>query len=71
MAAVKSDKKLSFQLVLSTSSVLQRYGDVSTLIKGYLLTKKFLTLLSETPLTMAKSTGLCLIELSQFFKIKT
>ena len=27
MTAVKSDKKLSFQLILSTSSVLQRYGD--------------------------------------------
>ena len=70
MAAVKSDKKLSFQLVLSTSSVLQRYGDVSTLIKkdGFSIDEKVFNLIEgETPLTMAKSTGLCLIELSSVF----
>ena len=70
MTAVKSDKKLSFQLVLSTSSVLQRYGDVSTLIKkdGFSIDDKVFNLIEgETPLTMAKSTGLCLIELSSVF----
>ena len=70
MTAVKSDKKLSFQLVLSTSSVLQRYGDVSTLIKkdGFSIDEKVFNLIEgETPLTMAKSTGLCLIELSSVF----
>ena len=70
MATVKSDKKLSFQLVLSTSSVLQRYGDVSTLIKkdGFSIDDKVFNLIEgETPLTMAKSTGLCLIELSSVF----
>lgn len=70
MTAVKSDKKLSFQLVLSTSSVLQRYGDVSALIKndGFSIDEKVFNLIEgETPLTMAKSTGLCLIELSSVF----
>ena len=70
MTAVKSDKKLSFQLILSTSSVLQRYGDVSTLIQrdGFPIDEKVFNLVEgETPLTMAKSTGLCLIELSSVF----
>ncbi len=70
MTAVKSDRKFSFQLVLSTSSVLQRYGDVSNLIQndGFSIDEKIFNLIEgETPLTMAKSTGLCLIELSSVF----
>jgi len=70
MTRVKLDKQLSFQLVLSTSSVLQRYGDVSNLIEndGFKVDEKVFNLVEgESPLTMAKSTGLCLIELSSVF----
>ena len=70
MSAVKTDKKLTFQLILSTSSVLQRYGNVSNVIEkdGFKVDEKVFNLIEgETPLTMAKSTGLCLIELSSIF----
>ena len=70
MAAVKADQKFTFQLILSTSSVLQRYGDVSDVIEkdGFKVDEKVFNLIEgETPLTMAKSTGLCLIELSSIF----
>ena len=70
MSAVKIDKKLTFQLILSTSSVLQRYGDVSNIIDkdSFKVDEKIFNLIEgETPLTMAKSTGLCLIELSSIF----
>tara|TARA_X000000950_G_scaffold214835_1_gene258514 strand:+ start:39102 stop:40256 length:1155 start_codon:yes stop_codon:yes gene_type:complete len=70
MTAVKIDRKLTFQLILSTSSVLQRYGDVSDVIEkdGFKVNEKIFNLIEgETPLTMAKSTGLCLIELSSIF----
>ena len=70
MSAVKIDKKLTFQLILSTSSVLQRYGNVSNVIEkdGFKVDEKVFNLIEgETPLTMAKSTGLCLIELSSIF----
>ena len=70
MAAVKADQKFTFQLILSTSSVLQRYGDVSDVIEkdGFKVNEKIFNLIEgETPLTMAKSTGLCLIELSSIF----
>ena len=70
MSAVKADRKLTFQLILSTSSVLQRYGDVSNVIDkdGFKVDEKIFNLIEgETPLTMAKSTGLCLIELSSIF----
>ena len=55
MTRVKLDKKLSFQLVLSTSSVLQRYGDVSNLIEndGFKVDEKVFNLIEgESPLTM-------------------
>ncbi len=70
MLAVKSDRKLNFQLILTTSSVLSRYGDVSDLIEkdGFIIDEKVFNLIEgESPLTMAKSTGLCLIELSTIF----
>ena len=70
MTAVKLDKHLTFQLILSTSSVLQRYGNVSEVIEddGFRVDEKVFNLIEgETPLTMAKSTGLCLIELSSIF----
>ena len=71
MDEVKKDKKLNISLILSTSSVLQRYGEVSKIIEkdGFKTTEKVFNLIEgENPLTMAKSTGLGLIELSTIFE---
>ncbi len=71
MTHIKKDKKLFLQVILTTSSVLERYGDVSTLIikDGFKINHKIFNLIEgESPLTMAKSTGLALIELSSLFE---
>ena len=70
MKAVKEHNKLKLQLVLTASAVLDRYGLVSETIKedGYFVDESIHTILEgETPLTMAKSTGLGLIEISSAF----
>ena len=68
---IKKNKNLKLQLVLNTSSLLYKYGNVSKLIEddGFRIDEKIYNLVEgETPLTMAKSTGLALIELSSTFE---
>ena len=70
MSAIKEHKKLKLQLVLTASSILDRYGKVSETIKkdGFIIDEHIHTIVEgETLLTMAKSTGLGLIELSSSF----
>ena len=71
MKSVNEHEKLKLQLVLTASAVLDRYGLVSETIKkdGFSIDESIHTILEgETPLTMAKSTGLGLIELSSVFE---
>ena len=66
MSYLRDDPDLKLQIVLFNSSLLDKYGDVSKLIEGdrFRVDFKIFNLLEgETPLTMAKSTGLALLEL--------
>ena len=71
MDEIKKDKYFKVFLILTTSSILERYGEVSNIIKkdGFKINEKIFNLIEgENPVTMAKSTGLGLIELSTIFE---
>ncbi|MBN23412.1 MAG: UDP-N-acetylglucosamine 2-epimerase (hydrolyzing) [Bdellovibrionaceae bacterium] len=70
MSAIQEHPELTLQTVVGASAVLDRYGEVSNLIEkdGFFIDEKFFMLLEgETPVTMAKSTGLGLVELTSIF----
>ncbi|OOE31977.1 UDP-N-acetylglucosamine 2-epimerase (hydrolyzing) [Salinivibrio kushneri] len=67
MLAVKKHPDLELQTVVGTSAVLERFGKVEDLIvnDGFNINARFYNLIEgESPVTMAKSTGLGLIEAS-------
>ena len=71
MTAVTEHPKLELQLIVGASAVLDRFGDVSKLIEndGFKINAKIAMLIEgETPETMAKSTGLGLLEFPSIFK---
>jgi UDP-hydrolysing UDP-N-acetyl-D-glucosamine 2-epimerase len=70
MFAIKEHPKLELQLVVGASAVLDRYGSAVSLIEGdgfSPIAKVHMLIEGETPETMAKSTGLGLIELPTIF----
>jgi UDP-hydrolysing UDP-N-acetyl-D-glucosamine 2-epimerase len=70
MAAVRDHPELELQLVVGASALLDRYGTVADLIEqdGFEADEKvFMLIEGETPGTMAKSTGLGLLELPTAF----
>ena len=70
MAAVKKHPKLKLQLVVGASALLDRYGAVVQVMEadGFVPDATVHMLVEgETPLTMAKSTGLGLLELATVF----
>ena len=70
MTAINNNSKLTLQVVATASSLLDRYGTVVDLIRndGFEINEEIFTLLEgENPLTMAKTTGLGLIELTTVF----
>lgn len=71
LSAIKNQSDLELQLVVGASALLYRYGDVSKIIKndGYKINAYVHSIIEgETPQTMAKSTGLSIIELSNHFE---
>ncbi len=67
MRAIEKHPDLELQLVVGASALLDRYGAVVKLIEaeGFKVSARLYMLVEgETPLTMAKSTGLGLVELS-------
>jgi UDP-hydrolysing UDP-N-acetyl-D-glucosamine 2-epimerase len=71
MLAINEHPNLELQLVLGASALLDRYGLVSELIKadGFKISGEVYMLLEgETPTTMAKSTGIGLMELPTVFE---
>lgn len=71
MRAIQSHPELELQLVVGASAVLDRYGSVANLIEadGFPPNSRvFMLVEGETPATMAKSTGLGLIELPTIFE---
>jgi UDP-hydrolysing UDP-N-acetyl-D-glucosamine 2-epimerase len=70
MVAIKDHPNLELQLVVGASALLDRYGSVVSLIEkdGFKVFAKVNMLIEgETPETMAKSTGLGLLELPSIF----
>ncbi len=70
MSEIKRNRHLELQVVLGASAVLERYGNVSKLIKkdGFKINFELNTLIEgSSPLTMAKSTGIGLIDISSAF----
>ena len=71
MRAVVAHPDLELQLVASASALLDRYGAVVDIMErdGFkAVAKLFMLVEGETPATMAKSTGLGLIELPTIFE---
>lgn len=71
LRAIKAHPELTLQVVASASAILDRYGKVVDLIErdGFPVHARIHMLIEgETPTTMAKSTGLGLIELATVFE---
>jgi UDP-hydrolysing UDP-N-acetyl-D-glucosamine 2-epimerase len=71
MQAIEEHPELELQLVVGASALLDRYGTVLDLIErdGFEPAEKvFMLIEGETPSTMAKSTGLGLLELPTAFE---
>lgn len=67
MQAIKDHPDLELQLVVGASALLRRFGSVINVIRADGFTEDAVVhaiLEGETPLTMAKSTGLAIVELS-------
>jgi UDP-hydrolysing UDP-N-acetyl-D-glucosamine 2-epimerase len=70
MRAIRDHPALTLQLVVGASALLDRYGTVLELIEGdgFAVDERvFMLIEGETPETMAKSTGLGLLELPTAF----
>tara|TARA_B100000212_G_scaffold341829_1_gene326263 strand:- start:572 stop:1732 length:1161 start_codon:yes stop_codon:yes gene_type:complete len=71
LKAIKVHPKLELQIVANASAVLEKYGNVAQLIEndGFTINEKFYMLIEgENPTTMAKSTGLGLLEIPTIFE---
>ena len=67
---INKSKKLKLQLILGASATLARFGDIENIISkdGFKITRKLYSIIEGENLeTMAKSTGLGIIELSSIF----
>ncbi len=67
MRYIQKSEKLDLILVVAASAILEKYGEVVNLIEtdGFNVNEKLYVLIEgETPETMAKSTGLAIIEFS-------
>ncbi len=70
LMAIKNHSELELQLVIAGSALLERYGSAVNYIKndGFEITEKvFMVLEGDTPTSMAKTTGLGVIELANVF----
>lgn len=74
LTAIKNHPKLELQLVIAGSALLGRYGNAVEFIEkdGFEIAEKvFMVLEGETPTSMAKTTGLGVMELANvFYKLK-
>ena len=72
MKAIKAHPDLELQVVAGASALLDRYGMVSEVMErdGFEINARvFMLIEGETPATMAKSTGLGLVELPTIFEM--
>ena len=72
MRAVKAHPDLTLQIIVAASALLDRFGSVVDIIErdGYIPDARVNMIVEgETPVTMAKSTGLGLLELPTLFEL--
>lgn len=70
MRAIQLHPELQLQTVLGAAGILERYGNIEAMIKedGFSIDGQFYMIVEgENPLTMAKSTGLGIIEITTIF----
>ena len=70
MRAIQSHPDLELLTILGAAAVLDRFGNLESLVRddGFNIDAKFYMIVEgENPITMAKSTGLGIIELSMIF----
>jgi len=70
MREIQKSDKLELILIVAASALLEKYGKVVKLVEqdGFQVDEKiFMIIEGENPITMAKSTGLGIIELSSLF----
>jgi len=70
MRAIQNKPELTLQVILGGSALLDRFGNIERLVKedGFDIDAKFYMIVEgENPITMAKSTGLGMIECSMIF----
>jgi len=70
LSAIKEHQDLELQLVLAGSSLLDRYGNVATIIEedGFKVIEKIYNVIEgEAPTAMAKTTAIAILELSTTF----
>ena len=71
LKAAQKIKNINLKIILGASANLQKYGDLEKIIKndGFPIYQKISTIIEgENPTTMAKSTGISIIELSSIFQ---
>ena len=71
LKALDINPKIRLQIVVGASAVLERFGNVSKIMlkDGFKIDSKIYSVVEgENPTTMAKSTGLAIIELSTIFE---
>jgi len=70
LQAIKEHDELELQLVLAGSALLNRYGNVAKVIEsdGFEVTRKIYNVIEgESPTSMAKTTGIAIMELATTF----
>jgi UDP-hydrolysing UDP-N-acetyl-D-glucosamine 2-epimerase len=70
LQAIKDHSELELQLIVAGSALLERYGSAIDYIEkdGFKITEKvFIVLEGDTPMSMAKTTGLGVLELANVF----
>ena len=71
LTEIKNHKNLNLQIILGASTLMDRFGNVSDIIEkdGFKISEKVYSIVEgDNPTTMAKSTGLAIIELSNIFE---
>jgi UDP-hydrolysing UDP-N-acetyl-D-glucosamine 2-epimerase len=71
MKAIQANPELQLQTVIGAAAILDRYGNIESMMKsdGFTIDAKFHMIIEgETPTTMAKSTGLGIIDISMIFE---
>ncbi len=70
LISAKKNKKISINLILAASSVVEKFGELENVIKkdGFKISKKLYTIIEgDKPVTMAKTTAIEISELSNVF----